>query len=549
MEELTKTEKQKLEFKDLQKIRTGDKGFRDLAVTCVAFANAQGGQIFIGYDDKLCAPKPNQHITEKEANDAATRLRELCSSVALSTSGVLKDDTGSQYFIITVLPSVRTIATTSDGKIYLRVADKSVPVRSEDLQSLMETKGNFQWEILKTKFPTDANSLLKLNDLANRIRSSERAKESIRQMDDMEIGEIYHLIDDGILTNLGVLWLGTPKQRASICYPNSVQYIVYDALENKVRKVEWHDNTLAPDELLLEIEKNAIELTYSYEFPNGLFRKQIRQYHPKLIRELLVNAVAHRSYTISKDIMIEVYPSQLEISSPGGFPFGVTRDNILHEKMRRNPNMIDLLYVLKLMEGEGSGYDLIYQLNATEMKNQPTIVDSYSEVKVIQSAEIVEPELLPLLDYVLKNYPLSQKALTAFGIIARGQKMTTLDLSQALQLNEEERLKSYVHLLLQENLIIKGGVKKGTCYYINPKLIKNAKAGIKTTLKTVEPHVLKTLVYEDLRIHPNSGIRDILERLKDADIRDVRKILYAGVESEELEPHGASKNRTYSLIK
>ena len=121
MEELSKTEKQKVEFKDLQKIRTGDKGFRDLAITCVAFANAQGGNIFIGYDDKLCAPKPNQVISEKEANDAATRLRELCSSVALSTSGVLKDESGSQYFIISVLPSVRTISTTSDGKIYLRV--------------------------------------------------------------------------------------------------------------------------------------------------------------------------------------------------------------------------------------------------------------------------------------------------------------------------------------------------------------------------------------------------------------------------------------------
>lgn len=548
MEELSKTEKQKVEFKDLQKIRTGDKGFRDLAITCVAFANAQGGNIFIGYDDKLCAPKPNQVISEKEANDAATRLRELCSSVALSTSGVLKDESGSQYFIISVLPSVRTISTTSDGKIYLRVADKCVPVRSEDLQSLMETKGNFQWEILRTKFQTDTITLQKLNKLANRIRLSERAKESIRQMDDMEIAEIYHLIDDGYLTNLGVMWIGTPKQRASICYPNSVQYIVYDALENKVRKEDWHDHTLAPDELLLDIEKHAIELTYSYEFPNGLFRKQIRHYHPKLIRELLVNAVAHRSYTMSKDIMIEVYPSRLEISSPGGFPLGVTRDNILHEKVRRNPNMIDILYVLGLMEGEGSGYDLIYQLNATEMKNQPTIIDSYSEVKVIQEADIVEPELLPLLDYLLKNYSLSQKALTAFGLIARGQKMTTFDLSHALQLNEEERLKSYVNLLLQESLIVKRGVKKGTCYYINPKLIKNVKAGIKTTLKTVEPHVLKTLVYEDLRRHPDSGIREIIGRLKDADIRDIRKILYAGVENGELEPHGASKNRSYTLV-
>ena len=103
-------------------------------------------------------------------------------------------------------------------------------------------------------------------------------------------------------------------------------------------------------------------------------------------------------------------------------------------------------------------------------------------------------------------------------------------------------------MLLQDNLVVKRGIKKGTCYYINPKLIKNAKAGIKTTLKTVEPHVLKTLVYEDLRLHPDSGVREIIERLKDADIRDVRKILYAGVESGELEPHGASKNRTYTLV-
>ena len=45
-------EKQTTEYKSLLKIRTGDKGFKDLSVTCVALANAQGGRIFIGYDDK-----------------------------------------------------------------------------------------------------------------------------------------------------------------------------------------------------------------------------------------------------------------------------------------------------------------------------------------------------------------------------------------------------------------------------------------------------------------------------------------------------------------
>lgn len=547
MQTLSSTEKQKVEYKDLQKIRTGDKGFRDLAVTCVAFANAQGGQIFIGYDNKLCAPRPNQVVKEEEANDAATRLRELCFNVALTTSGVVKDSTGSQYFVINVFPSLKSIATTSDGKIYIRVADKCMPVRSEDLQCLMEAKGNYQWEILRTKFTIDQHILENLNKLANRIRSSERAKDSIKQMDDAEIGETYHLIDDGFVTNLGILWLGSPKQRAFLCYPNTAQYIVYDALENKVRKEEWHDHMLAPDEMLLEIERKAIELTYSYEFPNGLFRKQIRHYHPKVIRELLVNAFAHRSYCISKDIMIEVYPSRLEISSPGGFPFGVTRDNVLHEKVRRNPNMIDILYVLGLMEGEGSGYDLIYQLNASEIKNQPIIEDSYSEVKITQCADIVEPELLPLLDFVLKNYSLSQKAITAFGIIVRAQKILTTDLSHSLQLTEENRLRSYVDLLVKENLIGKSGVKKGTCFYVNPQLIKNAKTGIKTTLKTVEPHVLKTLIYEDLRLHPDSTAREVFGRLQYVDIRDVRKVLYAGIEDGDLIPNGASKNRSYRL--
>ena len=53
-------ESQNIEFKSLQKIRTGDKGFREISVTCVALANAQGGQIVIGVEDKMGKPAPNQ---------------------------------------------------------------------------------------------------------------------------------------------------------------------------------------------------------------------------------------------------------------------------------------------------------------------------------------------------------------------------------------------------------------------------------------------------------------------------------------------------------
>jgi Predicted transcriptional regulator containing an HTH domain and an uncharacterized domain shared with the mammalian protein Schlafen len=51
----------------------------------------------------------------------------------------------------------------------------------------------------------------------------------------------------------------------------------------------------------------------------------------------------------------------LEIQSPGGLPLGVTKDNILHQRQRRNPKLIDTFTAMNLMEGEGSGYDLIYE--------------------------------------------------------------------------------------------------------------------------------------------------------------------------------------------
>lgn len=47
------------------KIRTGEKGFKELSTTCVALANAQGGQIMIGVEDKTKKPAPNQFIPQE----------------------------------------------------------------------------------------------------------------------------------------------------------------------------------------------------------------------------------------------------------------------------------------------------------------------------------------------------------------------------------------------------------------------------------------------------------------------------------------------------
>ena len=164
--------------------------------------------------------------------------------------------------------------------------------------------------------------------------------------------------------------------------PITVQYIVYGDLENKTNKLEWRDNTRNPKGLLEDIMDKAVELTYSYEMPNGLFRKTVRYYNENLIRVLLVNSLAHSSRTISNDITIKVYLGYICISNPGGLPLGVTKDNILHTKHRRNPSMIEILTALGLMEGEDSGFDLIYELDAVEAKKQPEIESTFNTVTV-----------------------------------------------------------------------------------------------------------------------------------------------------------------------
>lgn len=540
-------EHQTLDYKSVRKIRSGDKGFKDLSVSCVAFANAQGGTLYIGIEDDTLTPNQDQIISETEVNETVSRLRSLCFNVSLTSSELITHENGGQYFKVMVAPSLKSIATTSDGKIYLRVRDKCEPVRNEDLQRLSIEKGTYQWELLATKYSLQELPFENIKKFTDDIRQSDRVKPHVKQMTDIELLEHYNLIDNEIVTNLGVLWLGNPKQRSRLSYPITVQYIVYNHLEQKVRKIEWHDNALNPKELLLAIEHEATELSYSHEFPDGLFRKQIRHYHPKVLRELLLNAFAHKSYTISSDIMICVYPDRLEISNPGGLPLGVTKDNILHQRHRRNPYLITIMSDLKLMEGEGSGYDLIYELNSMEAKRPPVIESSFNETKVILYAEIQNPEILPLLDYIVNNYKLSQKAYIAFGAIATECKMQATKLSSYLQLSDDERLRSYVDLLLRDGIISKKGTKKGTTYYVSPKLIANSKSNIKTSLKTIEPYALKALILEDLKYHPQSSISEIAERLPDIERSELQKMVYSMV-GNDIIATGSKTYRKYTLI-
>jgi len=370
---LQKYENSTIEYKSLKKVVGKTADLKDLAKTCVCLANTQGGYIFIGIEDKDKLPPKEQKINQDEINKVIKTLRSLTDSVGLVNPELKIHENGGEYFIIQIYPSMKTIATTSEGRIFIRIGDECTPIKGEELTRLAHEKGAFQWELVATRTHISHVEPQQVSKFTSEIRSSDRVSEFIKNQMDLDILEYYRLVDDGYLTNLGVLWLGDFKQRSKLNYPITVQYIVYDKDEKKIRKVDWSLNQYNPKELLLEIEKEAVELNYSFELPEGMFRKQIRHYAKDVVRELLVNAFVHKSFTISGDIFISVYKDRLEIKNPGGLPFGVTKDNILHQVQRRNPHLIDTFKALKLMENEGSGYDLIYEKLSLDGKMYPKI--------------------------------------------------------------------------------------------------------------------------------------------------------------------------------
>lgn len=541
------TENQSIDYKSIRKIRTGEKGLKELAKTCVGFANSLGGKVIIGIEDNEINPPLNQRIESSELNTTMTRLKGLTSAVAYKSYHILKHDNNSDYIEIEIFQNKRSIATTSDGKVYTRFSDTCVPVASEDLHTLLSEKDNFVWELIQKNTLLDDVPNENIHSFLTEIRTSDVVRNHVKNMSDLELLENYNLISSGKLTNLGVLWLGDFKQRSKLAYPIEVKYIVYNDLDEVIRKVIWNDHLYNPKELLYEIESSITELNYVYEIPDGLLRTKVRHYPKEALRELLVNSFAHKTYTTATDITIEVYPESMIITSPGGFPYGVTKDNILNTKGRRNTHLIKIFQDLKLMEAEGSGYDLIYEKLVEDGKPLPVITSDFNRVSVELKSRIIDIESLKITEYILRHFRLNQKSKIALGIIARHKKLLSTKLSKILQLSDEDRLRTWTIPLVKQDIIVSRGSGKGNAFVINPKLLTNSKLNIKPTLKTIESHVLEELIKKDLEIHPFSSISQIKDRIKDVEKTDIQKCLYKLVESNELDTRGSKTYREYNV--
>lgn len=537
-----------LDNKSLSVIEGKSANWKELAKDCVCFANSYGGKINVGIEDGEEQPKANQKINPKLIEDIQKRISSLTINVGIAPK-IIRSENGGEYIELSVLRNNQSIASTTDGKYYMRVSDDCKPVLPDDIQRLFSEKNAFVWEDKTVKkIPLSECDLTKLDQFLKDIRSSERVSQFIKEMDNQEIVDHYFLTNNGILTNLGILWIGKRKDRAVIHYPPAVQFIKYDVEERKVFKKNWDDFSQNPKELINDILTQIPDWNEFVEVSDGIFRKNIYNYPPEVIRELVANAFAHRNYSMRGDIFINLYNDRLEIHSPGLLPLGVTPENILTKSVQRNPLIAKLFYDLKLMEKEGSGYDKVYELLLGNGKEVPSVFEGDDRVIVTVKKQIISNEVLRLMDKASKELLLRQRELITLGLIAQNDGVSAIELSTMLNVTKQNGLQNWLGRLLEFELILSKGKTKGTFYYVNPEFLRNSDFIEKTNLKRIEPHRLQELIYEDLKNYPKSSISEINKRIgEEIKQRTLKAKLDEMIENNLINKEGEKRWTFYSI--
>lgn len=541
------SESHNLDRKSLRLVVGSSADFPDLAAACVCFANGAGGTLLIGVEDDSDAPPPAQRIPPTLLDKLRRRVGELTVNVQVVPE-LRTHANGGEYVALTI-PRAAGVASTSDGRYFVRVGDSCHPIVGDDVMRLATERPATPWETMTSLgVAVTAAEPAKVARLVADLRASDRVKDSVKEKGDGELLAHYALADHGVLTNLGVLLIGRAADRARLGTAPVVQAIKYDDRNDKIAKWTWDDHTLSPIDLLDAIWREVPDFRESYELPEGMLRTKVPAFEEPVVRELLVNAIVHRPYTQRGDIYLNLHPDRLEVVNPGRLPIGVTPQNILHASRRRNDGLARVFHDLKLMEREGSGFDLLFERLLASGRTVPSVREGTDSVHVTVPRRVIHPGVIRLIAEADQRFHLSARERIVLGLLAQTEGLSAAELAKRLELPDTASLRSWLARLPELGLVEHAGRTKATRYFVPPGLLRDAGLDTLTTLKRMQPHRLRALILEDLGRFPDSGRTDIHRRIgPEIHPKTLARAIDALVEAGEVRATGERRWRTYRL--
>jgi ATP-dependent DNA helicase RecG len=326
-----------------------------LAESLMALANANGGTVLVGVDPKsaMLQGLKDAEAARERALEAAF-LTDPSLIIPLPEVMTLGD---KDVLVITIPPGLPHVYSLH-GKYLIRIGPQNKPLAPETLRRLIIERGEVSFESLTPPGAT-------LDDI-----DWEKARKYVASLEGLSTATVEEALysrgclvrEDGGYrpTNAGILLFGIQPER----FVKSSEIIVarYSGREMSDAFVREDIRGTLPDQIrraeafLVSNMKRGVRLV-------SLEREEQVEYPTKAVREAIVNAVAHRDYSIRGDeIRIFMFSDRIEFYSPGRLPGHVTVDNIVEERFSRNEVIVQVLADMGFIEHLGYGIDRMIKL-------------------------------------------------------------------------------------------------------------------------------------------------------------------------------------------
>ena len=385
----------------------------------IALCNEKGGYLVIGMEDK----HPHNVVGTSQCINAVGQLE----SDIYRDTGIRPDvyelyeeasnDSKKRVLVISV-PSrpVGKVFKFEDVPL-MRVGEELKPMDDKTYLSIIQEQ--------EPDFSEMVCQGVRFEDLdeaaIERLKEKYAIKQknpSFRSLTNRQALSDLKLIDGDAVTNSAVLLVGKEEVIGRI-FPQAKVMLEYRSSESQInfdRRVSFSK----PFFLLIDELWNAInERNGAVPVRERAYIFDIPFFNEEVIREVVNNAFAHRDYRINSEIVVKLYPHKLVVQNAGGFPKGVSLDNLLTvASTPRNRLLADVLSKTGIVERSGQGMDKIFLYTLSEGKPKPdyTQSDNFS-VTVILSGSVKDTGFAMYVQSIQQELPDDGK-LSVFDVLA-----------------------------------------------------------------------------------------------------------------------------------
>jgi len=353
----------------------------------VAFANEGGGMFVMGMGDKI----PHDVVG---------------TDFALGETGALEDETynrlgirvrtqelfeNEKRVLITHIPA-RPVGKLmkSEGVPLMRIGESLRNMSDEEMFAILsEQEPDFSAKICYrlTVDQLDDTAIRKMKDSYARKQNNP----AFSELSTNQVLTDLKLLVDGKLTYAALILLG----KKEIIQEKIPQSKIIWEFRNTEQQTHHDSRVVIDDPLFIAIDKvwqlvNQPTLNKKHPVQSGAYIFDLYDFNEAVIREAVLNALAHRDYSITSEVLIKQFPQKINIINPGGFPKGVTLDNILTVSSTPRCRLItEILEKTGLVERSGQGVDKIFSITLSEGKAEP----DYKTSDLFQVSLVLKTEI------------------------------------------------------------------------------------------------------------------------------------------------------------